>query len=42
MTEEQYGFLAEKFGEKLPLEVCKSGAGFYLGTKTAEGEPNTR
>lgn len=43
MSNEKHGFLAEEFGgEKLPLQVCKSGAGFYLGTTTAEGEPNTR
>lgn len=43
MSDEKYGFLAEKFGgEQLPLEVCQSVAGFYLGTRTPEGEPNTR
>ena len=34
-------WLAAKFGKRqLPLEVCKSAAGFYLGT-TLEGEPFT-
>ena len=37
----QYGQLAYEFGNKIPLKICKSNAGFYLGTKD-EGEPFTR
>jgi hypothetical protein len=37
MTEDarqQYGKLAAEFGKRrLPLEVCQSPAGFYIGTK---------
>lgn len=33
---------AEQSGGDRPLEVCRSAAGFYLGTKTATGEPNSR
>lgn len=37
------GEIARKFGGlSLPLTVLKSAAGFYLGTKTAGGEPFTR
>jgi hypothetical protein len=37
------GLLAEKFcGMKLPLQVCESAAGFYLGTKDENGFPVTR
>jgi hypothetical protein len=41
-TREQYGWLAEEFGKRrLPLQVCKSVAGFYLGTMD-EGVPYSR
>jgi hypothetical protein len=37
------GLLAERYGgEKLPLQVCRSRAGYYIGTKTAEGGPYSR
>ena len=40
---ERYGVLAEIFGRrKLPVRVYKSAAGFYLGTRTEDGEPFTR
>ena len=43
MTEDvkrQYGWLALTFGKRLlPLEVCESAAGFYLGTRSENGEP---
>lgn len=33
-TRQQYGWLAAEFGMRLlPLQVCESAAGFYLGTK---------
>ena len=33
-TRRQYGCLAAEFGKRqLPLQVCRSAAGFYLGTK---------
>ena len=37
----QYGKLALEAGYKLPIKVCESGAGFYLGTWGCEG-PCTR
>lgn len=38
-----YGWLAEQFGKRrLPLEVCTSQAGFYLGTRSENGEPFSR
>jgi hypothetical protein len=41
-TRQQYGWLATEFGKRwLPLEVCESKAGFYLGTKE-KGEPFSR
>lgn len=37
------GLLAAKFcGMNLPLQVCESAAGFYLGTKDENGFPVTR
>lgn len=39
---EQFGLLAAMVGQRLPLQVCKSAAGFYLATLNAEGEPFTR
>jgi hypothetical protein len=43
----KYGMLAYQYGGmKLPLQVLKSAAGFYIGTTEAEGElkgaPNSR
>jgi hypothetical protein len=38
-----YGWLAAEFGKRqLPLEVCKSAAGFYVGTREEDGEPFSR
>lgn len=39
--EVQYGALSEACGEKLPLEILKSAAGYYLGTYSERG-PWTR
>ena len=36
-----YGELARTCGKKLPLQVLKSNAGFYIGTQTESG-PFTR
>ena len=36
------GMLAEAAGKAFPLEVCKSAAGFYLGTLSEDGAPFTR
>ena len=33
----QHGQLAAAFGYKLPLEVLRSAAGWYIGTYDAEG-----
>lgn len=41
VTEQQFGMMAEQYGEKLPLEVYRSQAGFYLGTYSERG-PFTR
>jgi hypothetical protein len=42
-VKQQYGWLAQEFGKRqLPLEVCKSAAGFYLGTLGENGEPFSR
>lgn len=35
------GFLAQRAGQNLPLEICYSAAGFYLGTYNDQG-PYTR
>jgi hypothetical protein len=38
----QYGWLAAEFGKRqLPLQVCQSAGGFYLGTKE-KGRPFSR
>lgn len=37
IKEAQYGHLAAKNGEKLPLQVLKSAKGFYIGTCNEEG-----
>ena len=42
-VQQQFGWLAEHFGKRrLPLEVCASNAGFYLGTTEENGEPFSR
>lgn len=41
VAQEQFGLMAEQYGEKLPLEVYRSQAGFYLGTYSERG-PFTR
>lgn len=41
-TRQQFGMLALLCGHRLPLQVCQSRAGFYLGTLTEEGLPNSR
>lgn len=37
-----FGMLAAYAGRRLPLQVCRSAAGFFIGTLTAEGEPCSR
>jgi hypothetical protein len=42
-VKQQYGMLAAEFGgRQLPLQVCKSAAGFYVGTREENGEPFSR
>ena len=36
------GKLAAEAGKVFALEVCKSAAGYYLGTVNEDGEPFTR
>jgi hypothetical protein len=36
-TQEQFGKVAAQYGQRLPLQVCRSRAGFYVGTKDAQG-----
>lgn len=36
------GQLAQAAGQALPLQVCQSAAGFYVGTKTPQDEPFSR
>jgi hypothetical protein len=36
------GMLAAAAGKAFPLEVCKSAAGYYIGTRDEEGMPFTR
>ena len=39
----QYGQLAQDVGGvQLPLQVCQSAAGFYLGTLDGDGFPYSR
>ena len=40
--QEQFGRLALALGQRLPLQICKSAAGFYLGTTDADGAPFSR
>ena len=38
-----YGFLAAKYGHsQRELQVCRSAAGFYIGTLGDDGTPFTR
>jgi hypothetical protein len=42
-VKQQYGMLAAEFGgRQLPLQVRKSAAGFYVGTREENGEPFSR
>jgi hypothetical protein len=42
-VDQQFGLLAAEFGgRRLPLQVCRSAAGFYLGTREENGELFTR
>lgn len=41
-TEQQFGRLAAALGHRSPLQVCKSRAGYYVGTLDAEGLPISR
>jgi hypothetical protein len=41
-VEVQFGLLALSIGQRLPLQVCRSAAGFYVGTLDAEGLPVSR
>jgi hypothetical protein len=41
-TRKQFGALAQAAGRHLELQVCKSAAGFYLGTRDDDGAPFTR
>ncbi len=41
-TPQQFGQLAAAIGKHLPLEICQSRAGFYVGTKDADGLPVSR
>ena len=36
------GTLVEAAGRCFPLQVCKSHAGYYIGTYNDDGEPFTR
>jgi hypothetical protein len=36
------GMLAAAAGKAFALEVCKSAAGFYIGTRDEDGAPFTR
>jgi hypothetical protein len=36
------GELARAAGKLFPLQICQSGAGFYLGTCDDDGSPFTR
>jgi hypothetical protein len=36
------GELAKAAGQSFPLRICRSQAGFYIGTLSDEGEPFTR
>lgn len=39
---EKFGQLASSAGYELPLIVCKSRAGYYIGTLDADGLPFSR
>lgn len=36
------GYMAAAAGQVFPLVVCESRAGFYLGTRDADGAPFSR
>lgn len=40
--EVQFGLLALSIGQRLPLQVCRSAAGFYVGTLDRDGLPVSR
>lgn len=44
MTQQRaiFGKLAQACGQKLPLKVCRSQAGYYLGTQDEQGCPYSR
>jgi len=39
---EQIGYLAKMAGAQLAVRVLQSGAGYYLGTQTSDGQPFSR
>jgi hypothetical protein len=42
-VKQQYGWLAIEFGKRLlPLQVCRSARGFYVGTREENSEPFSR
>jgi hypothetical protein len=42
-VKQQYGWLAAEFaGRQLPVQVCRSASGFYIGTREENGEPVSR
>jgi len=42
MNQQQRGAIAQQNGQRLALEVCRSRAGYYLGTLDQNGAPNSR
>ena len=38
-TKQQFGRLAAAAGKRLPLQVMRSAAGFYIGTQDEQGMP---
>lgn len=40
--DDKIGKLAALTGKRLPVQVCKSAAGFYIGTADEEGLPFSR
>ena len=41
-TLERFGLLALAIGQRLPVQVCRSRNGYYLGTLDADGLPCSR
>jgi hypothetical protein len=37
-----FGWLAAQTGRVLPLQVCRSRAGYYIGTRDETGAPYSR